>query len=289
MISIAHKDENQTVVFNIIPPKNQSEGLITPMVYIDNDIYTRELIEIEYDHIPFQSVLLPSESKVVRLDIQKKGENIAYIEGAGDVLPESLKQIGYNVAILKPSDITKETLSKFDAVVIGIRAYNILDDINYKQQELFNFVENGGNMIVQYNTSNRLKVDEIAPYDLSLSRDRVTDENSEVTFLNPNHPILNYPNKITLQDFNGWTQERGLYFPNKWSKEFTPILSMHDKNESPKDGSLLVAKYGKGYYIYTGLSFFREFPEGVSGAYRLFANMLSIGKENIKQEPKLND
>jgi LmbE family N-acetylglucosaminyl deacetylase len=289
IISIAHKDGNQTVTFNIIPPKNQSEGLITPMVYVDNDIYTRELIEIEYDHIPFQTVLLPSESKVVRLDIQKKGENIAYIEGAGDVLPESLKQIGYNVAILKPIDINKETLSKFDAVVVGIRAYNILEDIRYKQQDLFDFVENGGNMIVQYNTSFRLKVDNIAPYDLSLSRDRVTDENSEVTFLNPNHPILNFPNKITQQDFKGWTQERGLYFPNKWSKEFTPILSMHDKNESHKDGSLLVAKYGKGYYVYTGLSFFREFPEGVSGAYRLFANMLSIGKENIKQEPKLND
>jgi hypothetical protein len=289
MISIAHKDGNQTVTFNIIPPKNQSEGLITPMVYVDNDIYTRELIEIEYDHIPFQTVLLPSESKVVRLDIQKKGENIAYIEGAGDVLPESLKQIGYNVAILKPIDINKETLSKFDAVVVGIRAYNILEDIRYKQQDLFDFVENGGNMIVQYNTSFRLKVDNIAPYELSLSRDRVTDENSEVAFLNPNHPILNFPNKITQQDFKGWTQERGLYFPNKWSKEFTPILSMHDKNESHKDGSLLVAKYGKGYYVYTGLSFFREFPEGVSGAYRLFANMLSIGKENIKQEPKLND
>lgn len=289
MISIEHKDGNQTVTFNIIPPKNQSEGLITPMVYIDNEVYTRELIEIEYDHIPFQTVLLPSESKVVRLNIQKKGENIAYIEGAGDVLPESLKQIGYNVAILKPSDINKETLSKFDAVVVGIRAYNILDDIRYKQQYLFDFVENGGNMIVQYNTSFRLKVDEIAPYDLSLSRDRVTDENSDVEFLNPNHPILNYPNKITQQDFEGWTQERGLYFPSKWSKEFIPILSMNDNNESRKEGSLLVAQYGKGYYIYTGLSFFREFPEGVSGAYRLFANMLSIGKENIKQEPKLND
>ena len=133
-------------------------------------------------------------------------------------------------------------------------------------------------MIVQYNTSHRLKVDQLAPYDLKLSRDRVTDEFAEVTFLEKNHPVLNTPNKITSKDFEGWTQERGLYFPDEWAKEFTPILSMHDKDETPKTGSLLVAPYGKGYYIYTGLSFFREFPEGVSGAYKLFANLLSIGK-----------
>jgi len=256
---------------------------------VGDHIYTRELFEIDYDHIPFQTVLLPSESKVVRLDIQKKGENIAYIEGAGDVIPESLKQIGYHVVTIAPKDINAETLSRFDAVVVGIRAYNTVEDLKYKQQILFDFVEKGGNMIVQYNTNSRLKVDTLAPFDLELSRDRVTDENSEVTFLNPNHSILNYPNKITQKDFEGWTQERGLYFPDKWSKDFTPILSMHDKGETPKEGSLLVAKYGKGYYIYTGLSFFREFPEGVSGAYRLFANMLSIGKETLKLEAKINN
>jgi hypothetical protein len=144
-------------------------------------------------------------------------------------------------------------------------------------------------MIVQYNTSRGLKVDKLAPFDIKLSSDRVTDENAEVRFLNPEHELLNYPNKITQKDFEGWTQERGLYFPSSWSNEFTPILSMNDKNETPKDGSLLVAKYGKGYYIYTGLSFFREFPEGVSGAYRLFANMLSIGKEDLKASTKLNN
>lgn len=289
IVSIAHKGEEQTVVFTVIPPKNQSEGLISPMVHIGDNIYTRELIEIDYDHIPFQTVLLPSESKVVRLSIQKKGENIAYIEGAGDVLPESLKQFGYNVVTIAPKDINAETLSRFDAVVVGIRAYNTVEDLKYKQQILFDFVEQGGNMIVQYNTNSRLQVDKLAPYDLTLSRDRVTDENSAVRFLNPNHSLLNYPNKITQKDFEGWTQERGLYFPDKWSSDFTPILSMNDKGESPKDGSLLVSKYGKGYYIYTGLSFFREFPEGVAGAYRLFANMLSIGKEDIKIEAKLND
>ncbi|WP_452220897.1 PIG-L family deacetylase [Lacinutrix salivirga] len=281
-VAIVNKGQEQTLVFTVIPPKNQSEGFISPKVTIGNNTYTKELIEIDYDHIPYQTVLLPSESKIVRLDIQKRGENIGYIEGAGDVVPESLQQIGYNVITIKPEDINAETLSRFDAVVVGVRAYNTVETLNFKQQLLFDYVENGGNMIVQYNTSHRIKVDQIAPYDLKLSRDRVTDEFAEVTLLNPNHELLNFPNKITDKDFDGWTQERGLYFPNQWSKEFTPILSMNDKGETPKTGSLLVAKHGKGYYIYTGLSFFREFPAGVPGAYRLFANMLSIGKDDLK-------
>ena len=288
-ITLSNKDEEQTLTFTVIPPKNQSEGYLTPKVYVGDKVYSKELIEIDYSHIPFQTVLLPSESKIVRLDIKKKGENIGYIEGAGDVVPESLQQIGYNVVKIKPEDITAESLSRFDAVVVGIRAYNIVDELKFKQQLLFDFVEQGGNMIVQYNTSRGIKVDNIAPYDLKLSRDRVTDENAEVRIINPDHELLNSPNKITQDDFKGWTQERGLYFPDQWSKEFTPLISINDKGETPKTGSLLVAKHGKGHYIYTGLSFFREFPEGVSGAYRLFANMLSIGKENINLDKKLND
>jgi len=280
-INIENKGQEQRLTFTVIPPKEQSEGLLSPMIHVGEQIYTRELIEIDYDHIPFQTVLLPSESKIVRLDIQKRGENIGYIEGAGDVVPESLRQIGYNVTTIKPKDISAETLNNFDAVVVGIRAYNTVEALKFKQQILFDYVAQGGNMIVQYNTNRRLLVNPIAPYDLKLSRDRVTDEHAEVKLLAKNHEILNYPNKITSKDFEGWTQERGLYFPDDWANEFTPILSMHDKGESKKSGSLLVAKHGKGYYIYTGLSFFREFPAGVSGAYRLFANMLSLGKNNI--------
>jgi LmbE family N-acetylglucosaminyl deacetylase len=280
-INISYKGQEQRLIFTIIPPKEQSEGLLTPMVHIGNQIYTRELIEIDYDHIPFQTVLLPSESKVVRLDIEKRGKNIGYIEGAGDVVPESLRQIGYNVTLIKPDEISAEKLNRFDAIVLGIRAYNTIEDLKFKQQLLFDYVAQGGNLVVQYNTNRGLKLDMIAPYDLKLSRDRVTDEFADVTLLATNHEVLNYPNKITTKDFEGWTQERGLYFPNEWANEFTPILSMNDPEESPKKGSLLVAKYGKGYYVYTGLSFFREFPAGVSGAYRLFANMLSLGKNNI--------
>lgn len=288
-IKIANKGEEQTVIFKVMPPKSQSEGLITPMVTVGTQTYSDELIELDYEHIPFQTVLMPSEGKIVRLDIKKTGENIAYIAGAGDVVPESLEQIGYQVITLAPSEITVENLSRFDAVVVGIRAYNTVEDLKFKQDILFDFVEKGGNMIVQYNTSRGLKIDNLAPYKLELSRDRVTDEFAEVKFLEPNHPLLNYPNKITQEDFEGWTQERGLYFPDDWGKEFTPILSMHDKGESQKKGSLLVAQYGKGYYIYTGLSFFREFPAGVSGAYRLFANMLSIGKGTIQNDQKLKN
>ncbi|MDB9781499.1 PIG-L family deacetylase [Winogradskyella sp.] len=279
MIAIANKGDIQKVVFTIVPPKNKSEGLITPMVNLNGYFYTDELIEIDYAHIPFQTVLMPSESKVVRLDIKTNGTNIGYIEGAGDVVPESLRQIGYDVTVIRPEQISPENLVNFDAIVVGIRAYNIVDALKFKQKFLLDYVNEGGNLIIQYNTSRGIKVDNLSPFNLKLSRDRVTDENALVRMLDPNHPILNYPNKITIQDFEGWVQERGLYFPNEWSEEFTPLLAFNDKGESSKEGSLLVAKYGKGNYIYTGLSFFREFPAGVSGAYRLFANLLSAGKE----------
>lgn len=278
-VEIANKGDIQKVVFTVIPPKYQSEGLITPMVNINNEFYTDELIEIDYAHIPYQTVLMPSVSKIVRLDIKKQGNNIGYIEGAGDVVPESLQQIGYNVTIIKPEQITTENLVNFDAIVVGIRAYNVLDELKFKQKFLLDYVKEGGNLVVQYNTNRRLKTDNIAPFHLKLSRDRVTNEQAEVRILQPNHPLLNFPNKITQNDFEGWVQERGLYFPNEWAEEFTPLLGMNDKGESSKQGSLLIAKYGKGNYIYTGLSFFREFPAGVSGAYRLFANLLSAGKE----------
>ncbi|WP_426430003.1 PIG-L family deacetylase [Winogradskyella sp. HB-48] len=281
-IEIVNKGDIQKVVFTVYPPKGQSEGFITPIININGEFYTDELIEIDYSHIPYQTVLMPSMSKIVRLDIEKRGNNIGYIEGAGDVVPESLRQIGYNVTLIKPEQISAENLMNFDAIVVGIRAYNVLDDLKFKQKFLLDYVKEGGNMIVQYNTSRGIKTDNIAPYDLRLSRDRVTDEAAEVTILQPNHPLLNFPNKITFQDFEGWVQERGLYFPDEWSGEFTPLLAMNDKGETSKEGSLLVAKYGEGNYIYTGLSFFREFPAGVSGAYRLFANLLSAGKEKNK-------
>jgi len=270
--------ETKTFNFKVTPPKGQSEGYLKTIVAADGKSYDKELVTIDYDHIPYQSVLLPSEAKVAKIAIQKKGQNIGYINGAGDAIPESLKQIGYSVTTIEPSNISIENLQTFDAIVVGIRAYNTVPELAFAQTALNKYVENGGTLLVQYNTSRGLITENIAPYDLKLSRDRVTDEFSEVKILSPENPILNTPNKITQNDFEGWVQERGLYFPNDWAKEFTPILGMNDKGESQTKGALLVAKYGKGYYIYTGLSFFRELPAGVPGAYRLFANMLSIGK-----------
>ena len=281
--NIEQKGDKQVVDFKVTPSKNQSEGILKVIATINDKTYDKELVEINYDHIPKQSILLPSQAKLVRLNIKKRGEKVAYIQGSGDAIPESLRQIGYTVIEIDPKDINDKNLQDFDAVVVGIRAYNTLQELQFKQKYLLEFVKNGGNMIVQYNTNRR--VDVKAPFELKLSRDRVTDENAKVTLLAKNHSILNYPNKVTEADFKGWVQERGLYFPNQWSKEYTPILAMNDKGETTKEGSLLIAKYGKGNYIYTGLSFFRELPAGVSGAYKLFANMLSVGKET-KQKQK---
>ena len=238
------------------------------------------MVEINYNHIPKQSVLLNSEAKVVRLNIKTIGTKIGFIRGAGDAIPESLRQIGYTVDLINPAEINEKNLLTYDAIVLGIRAYNVVNELKFKQKHLLAYVENGGNMIVQYNTNRGADV--AAPFDLKLSRDRVTDEFAEVRVLEKEHSLLNYPNKITSEDFKGWVQERGLYFPGTWSKEYTPILSMNDTGETAKEGSLLIAKLGKGNYIYTGLSFFRELPAGVSGAYKLFANMLAVGKNDLK-------
>ena len=279
--NIAQKNDKQTVAFFVTPPKNQSEGKLKVNVTSNGKTYNKELVEINYNHIPKQSVLLTSEAKVVRLNIKTIGTKIGYINGAGDAIPESLRQIGYEVTLLNPLEINGDNLQKYDAIVLGIRAYNVVKELKFKQKYLLEYVEKGGNLIVQYNTNRR--VDIAAPFELKLSRDRVTDEFAEVRVLEKGHLILNYPNKITSEDFKGWVQERGLYFPGTWSKEYTPILSMNDKGETPKNGSLLIAKYGKGNYIYTGLSFFRELPAGVSGAYKLFANMLAVGKDDLKE------
>ena len=278
LFNLERQGETSTLWFTVTPPKNQSQGYLRPLIQIGDTYYDKELINIDYDHIPYQSVLLPSKAKVVRINIEKKGQHIGYIQGAGDGVGQSLEQIGYSVTNLDVAEISAQSLKKYDAVVVGVRAYNTIAALAFAQKELNKYVQAGGTMVVQYNTSHRLVTKQIAPYALSLSRDRVTDEFAPVTILDPNHPVLNSPNKITQVDFKGWVQERGLYFPNKWAEEFTPILAMNDTGAPQTKGSLLVARYGKGHYVYTGLSFFRELPAGVAGAYRLFANIISIGK-----------
>jgi hypothetical protein len=279
--SLDLKGSEQTVNFSVHPPEAQSEGTITATATIDGKVYTKSLTVIDYEHIPTQTVFLPASAKVVKLDIHKRGEMIGYIMGAGDEVPIGLRQIGYHVSLLGENDIYPAALENFDAVILGIRAFNTVDRLRYQRDVLMEYVKNGGTLIVQYNTAHLLVTQEVGPYPLKLSRDRVADETAKVTFLEPNHPVLNQPNIITQADFSDWVQERGLYFPGEWDEHYDAVLSLADPGEEdePKKGSLLVAKYGKGYYIYTGLSFFREIPAGVPGAYRLLTNLISIGKE----------
>lgn len=279
-VYFSQKGATQYFEFTVKPPSKQSEVMVTPQLTIADEVLDKQIHELSYDHIPAQKVLLSGASKFVQVDIKKKGNRIGYIQGAGDEVGDYLKQIGYKVEEIAPENISLTKLENYDAIVLGIRAFNVVEALQFKNEILFEYVKNGGNVVVQYNVNRgQLVTEAIAPYPLEISTDRVTDEHSKVTFLDKNHSILKYPNKITQKDFEGWVQERGLYFPDKWDAAFTPILGMHDKDENSLEGSILVAKYGKGYYVYTGLSFFRELPAGVPGAYRLFANLLSIGKE----------
>ena len=274
--ALSKKGEEQTVNFEVFPPKNADEITVKAIAIVNGKLFDKEQININYEHISKQQILRTSEARFIKLDIKNGNEKIAYLMGAGDEVPKSLKQMGYEVTEINPSEITKEKLEYFDVFMTGIRAYNTVKELKFKQDVLLDFVKEGKTMIVQYNTTDELVTNNIAPFPIKISRDRVTDENAKVRFLAPEHPVLNYPNKISTEDFEGWTQEQGLYYPSEWDTAFTPILSTNDKGESPKNGALLVAKYGKGNYIYTGLSFFRELPEGVSGAYRLISNLISI-------------
>jgi LmbE family N-acetylglucosaminyl deacetylase len=277
-IDLKGANAETVAAFTVKPPEQDSEGTLRAVAFIEGREYSFGHVRISYPHIGVHILMPRAEVTVVRADIRKKGERIGYIPGAGDDVPESLQQIGYTVKMLSDADITAKNLAQFSAVVLGIRAYNTDDRISTWLPELFTYVKNGGVAIAQYNTTADLKTKEMAPYPLEISRDRVTDENAEVRILVPNHPLVTTPNKITSKDFDGWVQERGLYFPNKWDAAWTPILSCNDPNEKPLDGGLLVAKSGKGFFIYTSYSWFRQLPAGVRGAYRLFANMVSLGK-----------
>ena len=277
-VELKAANAEMVATFSIKPPNQNSEGTLRAIASIDGHDYSLGRLRISYPHIGVQTLMPPAEAKLVRADIRKKGERIGYIPGAGDDVPESLKQIGYSVKMLSEPEITANNLAQFSAVVLGIRAYNTQDRITNWFPELLAYVKEGGVAVVQYNTLADLKTKEFGPYPLEISRDRVTDENAPVRVLAPNNALMNNPNKITPKDFDGWVQERGLYFPNKWDSAYTAILSCNDPNEKPLDGGLLVTKSGRGFFIYTSYSWFRQLPAGVPGSYRLFANMLSLGK-----------
>lgn len=279
VFDIEKKGEEKIVNFSLIPSNKQETRTIKAIANISGMTYDQKLIEIDYDHIPKQSILKKAEAKAIRLDINKAKQDIAYVMGATDEIPKGLQQIGYKVNLLSVNEITDENLSKYQTVILGIRAYNTLGDLKLKNKVLNNYVEKGGTVIMQYITSGfrrNLDISEFTPFPLEIGRERVTDEEAKVTFINAEHKVLSYPNKITEKDFEDWIQERGLYFGAEWSKAYEPVFKMNDKGESPKGGALLIAKHGEGHFVYTGISFFRQIPNGTSGAYRLLVNLIEL-------------
>ncbi len=273
---LAKKGDEIIVNFNLLPPKNIETAIFKSVATVDEKVFDQTQTIIAYNHIAKQQILQPAEAKMIRIDLKIIPKKIAYIMGAGDQVPQCLTQMGYQVRLIKPEDISPEKLDSIDVIITGIRAYNTLPTLVNKQKYLFDFAKKGKIVIVQYNTPQDLVTTNITPFNLKISKDRVTDENAKVSFLAPKHPVLHYPNVITQTDFEGWKQEQGLYYPNEFDAAFIPIMASNDLGESPKKGALLVAPYGKGFYVYTALSFFRELPEGVVGAYRLMANIISL-------------
>lgn len=272
------QNEEKMFQFYVRPDSGAVSGTFTLEAAVEGKTYSHTVKRISYSHIPMQTLLERAEGKLLNLDLKKRGRNIGYIMGAGDEVPKALEQMGYMVSMISDEELHEGDLSKYDAIVAGIRAYNTRAQLLQSNKRLLEYVESGGTYVVQYQVMERGQTDDIAPFPMEISRDRVSDESAVVSFVDAKHPVLNVPNRITEKDFDNWVQERGLYFPNRWDSRLTPILSFADPNEPSREGSLLVAKHGKGHYIYTGLAFFRQLPAGVEGAYRLFANLISMGK-----------
>lgn len=244
------------------------------------DILFAGLKEVKYDHIPYITYFTSANVTNTKLDLITYGKKIGYITGAGDKVPEALEQMGYEVTLLSDKELTRNNLQQFDAIITGVRAYNTHEWMNKYYDKLMKYVNEGGNLIVQYNTSNQIGPvrAKIAPYDFTITRNRVTNENATVTLLKPEHAVFNFPNKINDDDFKGWIQERSIYHGSDTSGKFEKLISMADPGEKSDDGSLLVTRYGKGWFTYTGIVFFRELPAGVPGAYRLLANIIALNK-----------
>ncbi len=270
--------QKQSFAFTVSAPARAATAQLGVSVEVGGRRYYNRRIDFRYDHIPNPLYQPVARLKAVSLELAIRGRRVGYLPGAGDHVAESLALMGYAVQPLTAADLTPEGLKGLDAVVLGVRAFNVLADLPPRLPALWSYVESGGNVIVQYNTDFRLKTAAIAPYPLTLSDGRVTDETAPVTLLAPDHPALTTPNRIGPADFEGWVQERARYLPSVWDAHFVPLLAAGDPGEAPNGASLLVARYGRGYFVYSGLAWFRELPAGVPGAYRLFANLVSLGK-----------
>jgi LmbE family N-acetylglucosaminyl deacetylase len=280
--------KGQKRTFTVFPLANKSAIIAGAQ---ENTIgYNQQLRTINYDHIPAINYFKKAKIEYKILDVKTEGTIAGYIPGAGDKIPEALEQMGYKVVTLKESDINAENLKQFDVIITGVRAYNTNEWMNNVYDVLMQYVKEGGVLVSQYNTSNQIGPvrAKIAPYTFTITRNRITDEEAKVNFLLPQHPVLNYPNKITGKDFEGWIQERSIYNAENTDTAYKKIFSMKDPGEKEQEGSLIIANYGQGRFVYTGLVFFRELPAGVPGAYRLFANIIA-NKRQANNAPKKND
>ena len=277
-------NSSNAAFFNLRPVtknNNSTDSLSVTVIQNTKPIYAGERKQVKYDHVPSIIYFKDARANLVQIDLKTYGKKIGYITGAGDKVPEAMEQMGYEVIPLGDKELTRNNLAQFDAIITGVRAYNTHAWMNRHYEKLMKYVNEGGNLIVQYNTSNQIGPvrAKIGPYPFTITRNRVTDENAPVRMLNPEHPVFTFPNKITADDFTGWKQERSIYHASDTSGKFEKLISMADPREKSDDGSLLVAKYGKGWFTYTGLVFFRELPAGVPGAYRLLANIIALNKK----------
>jgi hypothetical protein len=282
---LAEAGEQQVLAFDVTPPPGTAVAELNAHARDGVTDVSVGMDVIDYPHIPVQTLFPHASSRLTRADIRTLAHTVGYVMGAGDDVPQALGQIGCQVSLLSPDDLAKGDLSRFDAIVTGVRAWNVRPDLRANRQRLFDYVKSGGTLVVQYNVlqggfrrGDESVLDFIGPYPIHLSHDRVTVEEAPVTFPNPSNPVLHTPNEITSTDFAGWVQERGLYFAKTWDPHYQSLIESHDPGESPLPGGTLFTRYGKGAYIFTGYSWFRQLPAGVPGAFRVFANFLSAGK-----------
>lgn len=277
-VDIEEADKEKNYTFSITPSKKQLSGTVKPQFVSGDKTWDKAFMDIQYDHIPYQSIFPDAEAKLLRLESNHQVKDIAYIMGAGDLVNKNLEEAGYKVTMLDESNFDAFDLSQFPTILIGIRAYNTEEWLLQKYDALMNFVKNGGNLIVQYQTTRGLLTDKIGPYPFTINHGRVTVEQAPMNILEGGKTLTSEPNKLGKSDFEGWVQERGLYFADTWDDKYQTVFEMNDPGEEPLQGSVLIAPYGKGYFMYTGISFFRELPAGVPGAFRLLSNMIDYGK-----------
>jgi LmbE family N-acetylglucosaminyl deacetylase len=278
--------EEKELSFRLTPPAGPASGELR--VEVDTGAgfaQAQGLVKLDYPHIPLQTLLPEAKARLERFDLKHNGHRIGYVMGAGDDIPQALRRIGYEVELLADEALAREDLARFDAIVLGIRAFNTRPALKTLKERLHAYVAAGGTEVVLYTVNTgfpginaAMITDAIGPYPFKVSRKRVTDETAPVRFLQPGHPGFHWPNELTAKDFDGWVQERSLYDAEGWDARYTPLMGMADPGEPEDSGALIVAKYGKGTYVYTGLAFFRQLPDGVPGATRLFANLLALGR-----------